>query len=153
MSTDLVLQIVFRWAHILAAVVAVGGTFYIRMVLMPSAQAALTPEQGAALRARLMERWKPWVMGCIAVLLVSGLYNFVTLSLPKAKGILAYHPLFGIKVLAALGIFFLASALTGRAKAFEGMRASPRKWMTINVLLGLAVILISGVLKNLVPAP
>lgn len=149
MSADTALLLVFRWAHILAAVIAVGGTIFIRFVLMPSAQAALSPEQHAALRARIMERWKRWVMACIALLLVSGLYNFVVISLPKAKAAPAYHPLFGVKVLAALGIFFIASALTGRVKAFERLRANPRRWMTLNALLGLLVILISGVLKNL----
>lgn len=153
MSADLILPIVFRWVHILSAVVAVGGTIFIRFVLTPAVKATLADEQHAALRERLMRRWHVVVMACITGLLVSGVYNFVTLSLPKAKGIPAYHPLFGVKFLAAMGVFFLASALTGRSPGFAPLRANARKWLAVNVALAVVVILLSGVLKNLKPVP
>jgi uncharacterized membrane protein len=153
MSAEFLLSVVFRWAHILAAVIAVGGTIFIRFVLMPTAAEVLGAEQHAAQRAAIMKRWQRWIMVCIALLLFSGLYNFVTLSLPRARGVPVYHALFGVKFLAALGVFFIASALTGRSKVFEGMRAHSRKWMTLNVILAVLVVLISGVLKNLPAAP
>ena len=31
-----ILGILFRWMHILAAIAAVGGTFFIRLALLPS---------------------------------------------------------------------------------------------------------------------
>ena len=39
------------------------------------------------------------------------------------------HPLFGVKFLAALGVFFIASALTGRTAALAGMRRNANSWM------------------------
>ena len=149
MWSDMILPVLFRWVHVLAAVVAVGGTIFLRFVLLPSAKESLTDEQHTSLRACLMRRWKVLVMICIAALLVSGFYNFMTIGLAKAKDHAAYHPLFGVKFLAALGIFFIASILTGRAPAFEGMRRSARTWLLVAALLGIGVILISGVLKNL----
>ena len=64
MDADIILRVVFRWAHILAAVVAVGGTVFARFVLMPSANESLSDEQHAALRDRLTRRWRPVVMVC-----------------------------------------------------------------------------------------
>ena len=149
MSTEVILAVVFRWAHILAAVVAVGGTIFMRLVLAPAVRASLTDDQHAALRQAVTARWKMVVMTCIAVLLASGVFNFFITSMEKAKSSALYHPLFGLRILAALGVFFIASALTGRAKAFEGMRAQAPKWMAVAAVLGVVVILISGLLKNL----
>ena len=149
MTTELFLSILFRWMHILAAVIAIGGTVFMRFVLLPSVRETLAEEQRAALHAKLVGRWRLVVMICIAALLVSGLYNFMTTSLEKAQHHAAYHPLFGVKFLAALGVFFIASALTGRTTALAGMRRSANSWMLVAVVLGVTVILISGVLRNL----
>ena len=149
MSAEVFLAVVFRWAHILAAVVAIGGTIFMRVVLAPAIRASLTDDQHAALRQALMPRWKKVVMTCIALLLASGIFNFFTISMEKAKSTALYHPLFGVKILAAFGVFFIASALTGRSKAFEGLRAQAPKWLAVAAVLGVVVILISGLLKNL----
>ena len=50
-------------------------------------------------------------------------------------------------MLIALVIFFLASALVGRSKTFEPMRAQRGKWLTIIVLLAAIVVAISGFVK------
>jgi hypothetical protein len=152
MDAEFLLAILFRWAHVLAVVAAVGGLFFLRVVLYPAVREALGDEQRAMLREKVLGRWRRVSLICIALLLISGIYNFVTISLPKAEDIRLYHPLFGIKFLAALGVFFLASALTSRGPAFKGLRDRTPKWLAVTCLLALAVILISGVLKNLTPA-
>ena len=91
-------------------------------------------------------------MAAIGLLLLSGMYNFVVSSIPRAKEAdvtAVYHAIFGVKVLAAIGVFFLTSVLLGRAPAFDRMRATPGKWLALNALLAVAVVLLSGVLKNL----
>ena len=55
-----------------------------------------------------------------------------------------YHALFGVKLLAAICVLFLASALVGRSEAFAAWRAKPAKWLTLSVVLALVVVLISG---------
>ena len=150
MDTSLIVPIVARWAHVLAAVVAIGGVVFMRFVLMPAADEALDQEQHTALREKLIARWKIVVMACITLLLLSGTYNFMTIGMEKAKEVgPMYHALFGIKVLAALGVFFLASVLTGRSPAFESLRSNSKKWLAITAGLGILVVLISGVLSRL----
>jgi len=144
------LAVLFRWIHVLSAVVAVGGVLFQRVVLMPSVRSSsLDDASRTRLHEEVTRRWKGILMACIGLLLVSGLYNFFTISLQKAERVPAYHGLFGVKVLAALVVFFVGSALVGRAAAFEGMRRARGRWLGIAALLGVLVILISGVLKNL----
>lgn len=89
-------------------------------------------------------------MACITLLLLSGMYNFMTIGMEKAKQVGAlYHALLGIKILAAFGVFFLASVLTGRSPAFESMRTNSKKWLAITASLGILVVLISGILSKL----
>ena len=61
----------------------------------------------------------------------------------------AYHLLFAVKFVAAMGVFFLASALTGKSPAFASLRNRPGIWLSLVAGLGVLVILISGILKNL----
>jgi len=149
MDSELILPIVARWAHILAAVVVVGGLVFVRLILAPAAQATLDEDGRSALRRAITARWKPVVWACIALLLVSGFYNFATISLAKAKEAAVYHPLFGIKFLAALVVFFIASVLVGRSKATEKLRARSPSLLAAAIASAVVVILVSGVLKNL----
>jgi uncharacterized membrane protein len=140
------LALLFRWMHILAAITAVGGTIFARGVLLPS-QAVLSPEQREALHAAMRVRWSKIVAACIAFLLISGLYNFVMTvhdyTLPKW-----YHPLFGIKFILAMAIFLIASLLTGKTAAAARVRQKASFWMTVNIVLAVAVVCISGVLRT-----
>ncbi len=146
-----ILILVSRWVHILSAVVAIGGAFFMRFVLMPSAKETLTDEQHAALREKVIGRWKRVVMIVIGLLFITGIVNFVWVGMPKSKldGASSYHAIFGVKLLLAFGIFYLASALTGRSKATEGLRAQSSRWLGIVVILGVLVIVLGGILNRL----
>ena len=111
-----------RWAHVLAAIVAMGGLVFARFALLPALS-----ELDASTRDRVHERirrhWLPWVIGAITLLLASGLANFLLFN-ARVKGEewaggqwmreTNYHALFGAKFLMALVAFYLASALVGR---------------------------------------
>ena len=47
----------------------------------------------------------------------------------------------------AFGIFFLASALVGRSKSFEGMRKNAKLWQLVIIILAAIIVGISGYLK------
>jgi uncharacterized membrane protein len=145
------LPVLFRWFHILSAVTIVGGTIFLRLVVVPFTRGSLTPDQHAELRQALVRRWNPLVRICMVFLLGSGIYNFLTYSVPRVEAgeLLLYHPLFGLKVLCALTIFFLLEALTGKAEAFRGIRSNPAKWLNVTILLMVLVILLSGFLRSL----
>jgi len=143
------LAILFRWLHMLAAITAVGGTIFMRLALLPAA--ALLPEaQRTALHQAVRRRWAGFVMASILFLLLSGFYNLIRkLQLPDVPP--SYHMLFGIKFILAIVIFFVASALVGRAAAFARMRANAKLWLTVNMVLAVLVVCISGVLRFIPP--
>jgi uncharacterized membrane protein len=141
-----ILSLVSRWAHILAAITAVGGAVFARFVVFPALD-PLPADQRGTLHAAMRARWSKIVAAAIAFLLVSGLYNFMMIvveyRLPRW-----YHPLFGVKFLAALAIFAIASLLAGNSPASESLRRNARAWLNLNIALAVLVVCISGVLRT-----
>ena len=141
------LTLIARWAHMVAAILLVGGLLYARLVLLPAQAETLEEPVTSRLRAAVNRRFGMLVRVCAALLLLSGAYNFWRVARTDPGS--TYHALFGVKVVAAFGVFFLASVLSGRAKAFDRLRRDLERWLFVTTTLALAVVLISGVLKNL----
>ena len=135
-----------RWTHIGTAIVLVGGTVFLRFVLTPAA-AQLSDDEHTKLKQLVMGTWKKFVHAGIALFVLSGFYNFIAVQVPKHKGDSVYHAVMGTKILLAFVIFFLASALVGRSKSFEGMRQSARFWQLVMIVLAAVIIGMSGYLK------
>jgi uncharacterized membrane protein len=135
-----------RWLHIIAAVVAVGGAAFIRFVLLPAAR-SLPADQADALRVAVRRRWAILYMLCVVLLLVSGLYNYMAVAIPAHRGQSIYHALFGLKFILAMVVFFIGSALVGRAAAFEPIRRNASRWLALNVLIAALVIAVACILK------
>src|SRR5262245_49411182 len=150
MGDTLPLDVLSRWVHVGTAIVVLGGSFFLRVVLMPAA-AALPEAEHAALRGRLMTTWRRVVSLGITLFLLSGLYNYLAVAVPRHRGDGLYHALMGTKILLALVVFFLASALVGRSKTFEGIRRSNRRCLAVAVSLGFVIVAISGYLKVVRP--
>ena len=140
------LVVLMRWVHVGTSIVVLGGSVFMRFVLMPAA-ASLPEAEHEALRGRIMGRWKKFVMIGIALFLLSGLYNYLIVAIPRHKGDGLYHGLMGTKILLAFAVFFFASALTGRSKGLEGIRRNSRKWLAVTILLAAIVAAIGGFLK------
>lgn len=146
--------VLFRWLHIIPAIVLLGGTIFMRSVALP----AMAGQGNAATwLGAVRAKWAMISGVCIALLLVSGLWNFFMYRMEEVRdtGSL-YHALFGVKALLALGVFFIVSALTGRSAMFEPMRAKPGKMLSLAAAMGLTIVLISGVLRKVeraAPAP
>ena len=148
-----------RWAHILAAVVAVGGLFFARFGLLPAMQ-LLDEETREKLHEGIRKRWLPWVIGAITLLLASGLANFLLFNdaakdwddrtwMRQTK----YHALFGVKFLLALAVFYFASGLVGRGEGTAWIRANRGKWLSVTLLLAVGVVMISGWMRGLHMGP
>jgi uncharacterized membrane protein len=146
MDTETLIAIISRWVHVGTAIVILGGSVFMRFVLMPAA-AQLPEDQHQALRERMMSRWRKFIMIGIALFLLSGFYNYIAVAIPAHKGDGRYHMLMGIKILIAFAVFFLASALVGRSKGLEPIRQNSRRWLLINILLASATVAIGGYLK------
>src|SRR5262245_36000742 len=147
--------LVARWLHILSAALALGVPIYLRFVLLP-AMAQLEPGQRDLLREAITKRWRMFVHTLIVIFLVTGFWTF--LGARRWSGFDAdakfnYHLLFGIKLLIALAMFFISSALVGRSAALAGIRANAKWWIGVLMLLGLAIVGISGVMRFMESKP
>jgi uncharacterized membrane protein len=149
-----IVAILSRWAHIGAAVVLVGGAVFMRFALMPAAR-ELPEDVHNSLRERVMGNWRKIVGISILLLLLSGIVNYyfvmqdTTGRLDDTK---LYHPLLGVKMILAIVVFFLASALSGRAKGLEGLRQKSGFWLGLNLTLAAIIIAIAGFLKVAITA-
>jgi len=153
--------LLLRWAHILAAIVAMGALVFARFGLLPA-----LGDFDTATRDRLHDsirrRWLPWVIGAITVLLASGLANFLLFNgRVKAEGWAdggwmrqtSYHALFGAKFLLAMVAFYFASALVGRGAGTQWVRNDRAKWLSVTLGTMLAVVLLSGWMRQLHTGP
>lgn len=145
MDSQLIIDSVSRFLHVGTAITLVGGTIFMRFVLKPAAD-QLSQEAHDQLRTALIARWKRFVHGGIGLFLLSGFYNYMRL-MPQHKGDSLWHALVGTKILLAFGVFFLASALVGKSKSFEGLRQQRPKWLAVVVLLSLIIVGISSFVK------
>ena len=153
--------LVLRWAHILAAIVAMGALVFARFGLLPA-----LGDFDSATRERIHDsirrRWLPWVIGAITVLLASGLANFLIFNgRVKAEGWAdggwmrqtSYHALFGAKFLLAMVAFYFASALVGRGEGTQWVRNDRAKWLSVTLGTMLAVVMLSGWMRQLHTGP
>lgn len=139
------LAVVLRFLHIGAAAVVIGGTAYKWFAIRPAWRTA--PESSSSeLREQFARNWRPVVLSAIAILLITGLVNFVAYKIPEyrdhpSKG--TYHALMGVKILAALAVFHMATLLTAPGPRGAQRRARSAGWLA--ALLGLfALILVIG---------
>jgi uncharacterized membrane protein len=152
------LSVLLRWAHVLAAITALGGLIFARFAFVPAAE-DLGEETADRLHAGVRRRWLPWVIGAITLLLASGLTNYILMirrvkDAPELWGgdwmrQTGYHGLFGVKFLLAMIVFYLASGLVGRGASTQWIRNARRQWLSVTVGLGVAIVLISGWMRQL----
>ena len=142
------LVVLSRWLHIGAAIVALGGAAYARAALLPSLSEALDDESAGKVREAVRRRWAKVMHGCIGLLLVTGGINFVMLAMDAKVEPMPYHAIFAVKFMIAMVIFFLATALVGRSPGLASIRAQGRKWISVVLVLGALVVLLSGVLNQ-----
>ena len=152
MNPDLILPYTMRWLHIVSAMLAIGVPFFVRFVLTPAANKSLDEAQHQKLREAINAKWRIIVYILITLFLISGFYTFLVPV--RVNGVLVsswwrdmspdakrtYHMIFGIKVLAAFGIFFLASALAGRTQTFAPIRMKRKMFLTVLLLLAAVVV-------------
>lgn len=141
-----------RWFHLVSIIALVGGSVFMRFVLMPAA-VDLSDTEHAAFRDRILSRWKRLVHPLIALIVLSGIANLI---FKVRDTVVLWHILFTVKLLVALFVLFVASALVGRSKALEPIRRDGARWLVINILLAAVLVFLSGMLGKLplkAPAP
>jgi len=142
-----VVTLVLRWIHIVSAMAAIGGAIFMYVAYVPASE-TLEESTRQSLREETRKRWAMFVHGAIGLLLITGGINFVRLAILPKIDPMPYHAIFGVKLLLALVVFFMATALVGRSPAFAKVRQNPRSWLAGVVLLGIVIVLLSGVLNQ-----
>ncbi len=145
MSLDYIL-LVSRWIHIFAAVVAIGGAVFQRLVLISIARDVCPDDVRNELFEKLRCKWTPIVHTCIGLLLITGLFNFYWLAIRTPIDPMPYHAVFGLKFIAALVVFAIAILLTSSSKAVSRIREHAGMWLGVLIFFAAAIVAFSGVL-------
>ncbi len=139
---------VSRALHLLAAMATIGGAIFVRIALLPAMRQTLSTDENERVHQAVRKRWIGIVHASVTLLLLTGGLNYYWLALKTHVKPMPYHPIFLIKVLAALFIFFTAIALTGTSPGFSKMRERKGTWLTAIILAGALIVLLSGVLNQ-----
>jgi uncharacterized membrane protein len=136
-----------RVLHMLGAAILLGGLIYVRHIIKPAAPAG-PAESADALFGGKRARWAQWVGIATFLLLLSGFFNYFYFMSALEKLPAAYHAMIGIKMLLSFALFLLAALLAGRSAAAERMREKFYFWLTLCVVIGIAIVILGGVLRT-----
>src|SRR5580700_2552218 len=101
------LNILMRFLHILSAIALAGGALAWRFAVIPATE-PLEDDTRRKVGDAMARAWRPFVFFATAGILISGTYNF----LRKSNLPVAYHPIFGVKVLLAVHVFAVLFLVT-----------------------------------------
>jgi len=136
-----------RVLHVLGSVVLLGGIFYLLAVVAPRVAARGGRPDADAWFGGNRAAWAKWVGIATVVLLVTGLFNFITIV--KTNQIAtSYHMLGALKILVALVIFFFAAILAGKTGLAERFREKMKLWLTVTMCVGLVIVIIGSVMRS-----
>ena len=137
-----IVDILLRWVHVVSAVLAVGGAFFL-LIALPRGIDPLDSEQREAVFLRCRRAFKFVVHPSILGLLVSGVYNTINnwkwyLANPKLM-----HAFFGVHLLLAVVVISVSLWLLAGREPKRGHRT----WLKANVFLMLLTIAAASGLK------
>lgn len=139
------IDVVSRVVHVFMAITLVGGSLFTLVAVLPALK-VLDESARQKFADALTGKWKRVVHLGILLFLASGFYNYFR-AMESHQGDGRYHMLVGIKILLALFVFFVASALVGRSAKLQPMRDAKQKWLSIVVLIAAIIVGLSGYLK------
>ncbi|MGA3067450.1 MAG: hypothetical protein ABSF29_11450 [Tepidisphaeraceae bacterium] len=136
------LIILSRWVHVVSACVALGGVFFVRIVLRGGAR-LLAPDVRDIVQLRIRRTFKMVIHSTILLLLLSGSFNSYIAWNKYQLNPMLMHPLWGTHLLLAL----IAIAIALYLLAGKTPRPSNRKWLTLNLIVLLAAVAAASTLK------
>ena len=137
-----------RFFHIISVVVWVGGMFFAYMALRPVAAERLEPPQRLRLWEGVFSRFFPWVWTAVTLILFSGLFMLMRMSIPSMY--LMVMATLGFLMMLLFGHLYFAlfrklkRAVTAEDWATGGMiLGKMRKMIAINLTLGLMTVTVA----------
>lgn len=137
--------------HLLGIVIWVGGMFFAHQVLRPVAADQLEPPLRLPLWVGVFRRFFPWVWGCVATILASGLFMIALLGGMKNLPLHVHVMLgLGLVMMAIFAyVFFVPFARLRRSvgardwKSGADSLANIRQLVGLNLTLGLLTVAIA----------
>jgi len=142
----MIFELLFRWLHLLTAILLVGGIFSQRFALIP-ALAVLDEKQREELKSAYRAHWSKIVMLASSLLLLSGIVNSIRILLGYEFASDTYVLLLATKMMISLGIFWISAMLAGRSLSARQIQQNSKLWLNLNVALAIAVVCIAGFMK------
>jgi hypothetical protein len=150
MDPTFILNWLMRWLHIVSAVAGIGATLMMRFAVLP---ALARMPNGDEVLAQIRPGFKRLIHAALGTVLLTGLYNYVVVSIPKVRelkeanpALSSYHPVMGAKILVSLALFAIAILLL---QPLPSMEQNRKTWLSVNVVLGLLILLLASFLRRL----
>ena len=153
------LPALIQWIHVGSVVLLIGGFFFLRVILLPSAK-VLPEDQRPKLVDAAFRRFRVVVWTALLTILFSGVYNFIAFlrstgsfsqDLPKepVQDLSTYILVLGVKIFIVFIIFTFGVLLTFPYPVFAPIQRRPAPWLNLTLILGLIVIFLSALLRRL----
>lgn len=147
-----------HWAHLMAAIVWLGGMIFTAFLLNPVLRSALPAQERLALFKALGLRFKRVEWGCLATLIATGLYKLHSLGSWSQAFSGDFGRVLSVKlslVAVMLVLSFLHTFVWGPRLGEAGLdpetaaRLSRQTvlWARVNLLAGLAVVLCAALMR------
>lgn len=141
---------ILQWLHIMSAVLAVGGVFFMRFILYP-VLSTLPPDKLEARRLiapKVIGRFFVLIDTSIAVLIVTGVYRYAK-AWPSVQNWVEYQAVFAVKMVFSLLLFAIAVLTTVPTARPNMIQRKREHWLVVNFVLGALVLLLSAHLRRL----
>ena len=142
----MIFELLFRWLHVLTAILLVGGIFSQRFALIP-ALAVLDEKQREKLKSAYRADWSKIVILATSLLLFSGIVNSIRILLGYEFETDTYMLLLATKMMISLGIFWITAMLAGHSLSVRQIQQNSKLWLNLNVALAIAIMCIAGFMK------
>ncbi|MCA9416842.1 MAG: hypothetical protein KC917_11245 [Candidatus Omnitrophica bacterium] len=129
--------------HLLAVVIAVGGTFCLRFVVCPRIGEG---EAANETRNAILRKWRPIVWAMIILITITGLAN-VHMAFLRVGTSFWYWVAFLVKFFLAMILFGIALMLTLPIESLSKVQENRDRWMRHIVEIGTIILFISAFLR------
>lgn len=148
------------WLHILAVVIWIGGSIVLDVILRPGSirSMGLTQEQAARLGQAISRRFSPMVWISVGIIAVTGVLRAARIGVLSFEGLTSstYGLILSVKLVLFL-LMMIVGVMIGRTglrlarldEPEESLKAQTRirKLSEINIVLGIAVVLLAVILR------
>ena len=140
-----VLVVLSRWLHVMSAIVAIGGAFFMRFVV-PAGLAQADASSRDAVLISLRTKFKRVVHGCAGLLVITGAFNSWR-NFPDYTHLLAkpalMHALWGMHILLGLVVIGISEAMLAKPEP----PTNHRRTLGITLVIMLVVVALASTLK------